>query len=148
MEDKVMLPSVFTKQFPSVFSRFFDDDIFDWSSRHYSNTNTTLPSVNIKENTDDYTVEMAAPGLKKEDFKVELDNDVLTIACEKEEQKEEQSKYSKQEFCYLSFSRSFTLPSTVKNDAIKASYKDGILSVVIPKKEEAKPLPPKTITIA
>ncbi len=143
-----MLPTVLSKQFPSVFSRFFDnDDMFDWSNRHFSETNTTLPSVNIKENDDDYLVEMAAPGLKKGDFKIELNNDVLTISCEKNSCDDNKEKYSKQEFCYLSFSRSFTLPSTAKSEAIKAGYKEGILSVTIPKKEEAKPKPARLIEI-
>ncbi len=73
----------FSNQLPSLFDRFFDDNIFDWSNRNFSTTNTTLPSVNIKENNDGFEVEMAAPGLNKKDFKVELNNDLLTISCEK-----------------------------------------------------------------
>lgn len=144
-----MLPTRFSGATPSLFDRFFNDDIFDWSNRNFSSTNTTLPSVNIKENTDEFEVEVAAPGLKKDDFKLELNNDVLTISSEKkEENKKEAKHYSKQEFSYQSFSRSFTLPVTVERDKISAKYKDGILHISIPKLEEAKPKPPKQISIS
>jgi HSP20 family protein len=115
---------------PAV-SRFFDDDwdtLFDWTSRHFSNTDTTLPSVNVKEEDDAFTVEMAAPGMKKKDTK---------------------ASYTRREFSYRSFHRAFNLNNQVVDDAkIKASYQDGILSIVIPKKEEAKPKAPKVITIS
>ncbi len=144
-----MLPRKFQNTtVPSFFDRFFNDDMFDWSTRHFSNTNTTIPSVNIKENDDAFEVEMAAPGLKKDDFKIELENDVLTVSCEKKEEKNETKKrFSKQEFSYQSFSRSFTLPNTVKHEQISAKYDDGILNINIPKTEEAKPKPPKQISI-
>jgi HSP20 family protein len=73
----------FSNQFPSVFDRFFDNELFDWSNRNFSNTNTTLPSVNIKESTEGFEVELAAPGLEKNDFKIELNHDLLTISSEK-----------------------------------------------------------------
>ncbi len=140
----------FSNQFPSLFDRFFDSDMFDWSNRHYSNTNTTLPSVNIKEDNDAYHVEMAVPGFEKKDFKIELNNDLLTISSEKRDEKEakEGDNYSKREFSYQSFCRSFTLPATVENEKIKAKYDKGILHIDIPKREEAKPLPPKVIAIS
>ena len=79
----------FNPQLPSLFDRFFDTELFDWANRHFSATNTTMPSVNILETEDHFEVEVAAPGLKKSDFKVQLDRDVLTILSEKRDEKEE-----------------------------------------------------------
>ena len=73
----------FTNQLPSVFDRFFEGDLFDWSNRNFSVTNTTLPSVNIKQNAEEFIVEVAAPGFEKADFKLEVRNDLLTISSEK-----------------------------------------------------------------
>ncbi|VAW17776.1 Small heat shock protein [hydrothermal vent metagenome] len=140
----------FSNQFPSLFNRFFEDDLFDWSNRNFSSTNTTLPSVNIKENPEGFEVEMAAPGLEKSDFKIELNNDVLTISSEKkvEDETKEGEQFTKREFSYQSFSRSFTLPVTANSEKINAKYENGILTVLIPKKEEAKPKPVKQIAIS
>ncbi len=139
----------FSNQMPSVFDRFFENDMFDWSNRNFSNTNTTLPAVNIKEDDDGFEVEMSAPGLDKKDFKIELNNSVLTISSEKEVENEtkEGQQFTRKEFSYQSFSRSFTLPETVEGEKIKAKYENGVLSVSIPKKEEAKPKPVKQIEI-
>ena len=139
----------FSNQMPSVFDRFFENDMFDWSNRNFSNTNTTLPAVNIKEDKDGFEVEMSAPGLDKKDFKIELNNSVLTISSEKEVENEtkEGQQFTRREFSYQSFSRSFTLPETVEGEKIKAKYENGVLSVSIPKKEEAKPKPVKQIEI-
>lgn len=131
----------FQDQLPSLFDRFFENDLFDWTTRNFSNTNTTLPSVNIKEDQDGYEVEMAAPGFGKQDFKVELNNNVLTISSEKklENETSEGQRFTRQEFSFQSFSRSFTLPDSVESDKIVAHYENGILKVEIPKKEETKP---------
>jgi HSP20 family protein len=139
----------FSDQFPSVFNRFFENDLFDWSTRNFSDTNTTLPSVNIKEDTNGFEVDMAAPGFEKKDFKIELLNNLLTISSEKkvETETKEGQQFTRQEFSYQSFSRSFTLPNTVEGEKIMAKYENGILKVVIPKKEEAKPKPVKQIEI-
>lgn len=139
----------FSDRLPSLFDRFFENDLFDWSSRNYSNTNTTLPSVNIKESPEEFEVEVAAPGLNKNDFKIELDHDLLTISSEKEVENEtkEGQHFSLREFSYQSFSRSFTLPSTADSEKIGAKYDNGILRIVIPKKEEARPKPARTIEI-
>ena len=139
----------FSNRYPSLFDRFFENDMFDWSNKNYSVTNTTLPSVNIKEDADRYEVEVAAPGFSKGDFKIEQDNDVLTISSEKKVDKEtkDEERFTKREFSYQSFSRSFTLPVTVVNEKITAKYENGILKVFIPKKEEAKPKPIKKLTI-
>ncbi len=135
--------------FPSIFDRFFDGEAFDWSNRNFSNTNTTLPSVNIKENQDAFTVELAAPGFEKGDFKIELNNNLLTISSEKkvENETKEGEYFTKREFSYQSFSRSFTLPNLADGEKIAANYENGILSVAIPKKEEAKPKPARMIEI-
>ena len=128
----------FNRNYPSLFDRFFDNDMFDFSTRNFSSTNTTLPSVNIKESNQDYVVEVAAPGLEKSDFKIELNRNVLTVSSEKQVENEtkEGEQFTRREFSYQSFSRSFTLPEIADGDKIAAKYENGILSVSIPKKEE------------
>lgn len=137
------------------FPRFFDDvftkDLSEWGSGNNSATNTTLPSVNIIENNDGFTVEMAAPGMSKKDFHIELDNDLLTISSQKELSNElkEGDQYTCREFSYQSFKRSFKLSKNVVDASkIKAKYENGVLRMMIPKKEEAKALPPRQIAIS
>jgi HSP20 family protein len=139
----------FSNQLPSMFDRLFEGDLFDWSNRNFSITNTTLPSVNIKENADAFTVEVAAPGLEKSDFKLELNHDLLSISSEKKMEKEtkDEEHFTKREFSYQSFCRSFTLPNTADGEKIEAVYENGILKVSIPKREESKPKPARTIEI-
>jgi HSP20 family protein len=139
----------FQDQFPSMFNRFFENDLFDWTTRNFSNTNTTLPSVNIREDENGFEVDMAAPGFEKKDFRIELINNLLTISSEKkvETETKEGQQFTRQEFSYQSFTRSFTLPNTVEGEKIQAKYENGILKVAIPKKEEAKPKPVKQIEI-
>ncbi len=134
---------------PQVFDDFFTRDFFDWGARNFSLTNTTVPAVNVFENNDEFIVEVAAPGMDKKDFKIELDNEVLTISSEKEMEDEvDNGQYSRREFSYQSFQRSFRLPKSVVDDAkIKAKYQDGILRVLIPKREEAKAQPPRKIAV-
>ncbi len=99
----------------------------------------TVPAVNIVENNNDYKVTVAAPGLKKSDFKIDVDGNVLNISAETEEKKKEkEEKYTREEYNYSSFSRSFTLPDDVSKEKIEASYADGVLKLILPKKEEAK----------
>ena len=138
-----------SNQVPSLLDRFFDGEMFDWANRNFSNTNTTLPSVNIKENADAFTVEVAAPGFDKSDFKLELNHNTLTISSDKKVEKEtkEGEFFTKREYSYQSFIRSFTLPQIADGERIEASYENGILTVGIPKKEEAKPKPARTIEI-
>jgi HSP20 family protein len=135
----------------NLFDDFFTRDLNNWGMNNHSITNTTIPAVNISETADNYEVEMAAPGMNKEDFKVELDGNRLTITCEKEtktEQNEEQ-RYTRKEFSYQSFQRTFQLPKDVVDaDKIMAKYENGLLQLLIPKKEEAKQKPPRTIQIA
>jgi HSP20 family protein len=139
----------YSNQMPSFLDRFFEGDMFDWSNRNYSRTNTTLPSVNIKENADAYEVEVAAPGFDKSDFKLEINHDLLTISSEKrvENETKEGEQYTKREFSYQSFCRSFSLPQTADGERIVANYENGILRISIPKKEEAKPKPARMIEI-
>lgn len=108
------------------------------------------PSVNIVENAESFSIDVAAPGLSKEDFKIDLNNRVLTISSEKSEQKseEKQGKIHLMEFSYGSFSRSFSLPTSVNADKVGASYKDGVLTVLLPKREEAKEMPARQISIS
>ena len=138
--------------FPSwsnFFNDFFDKDMTDWSNRHFSDTNTTLPAVNIKENQDEFNVEMAIPGMEKQDFKINLENNVLCISSEKKSEiEQDEGQFTRKEFSYQSFSRSFTLPESADDGKIKAKYENGILKISIPKKEEAKPKPPKVIDIS
>ncbi len=108
-----------------------------------------VPSVNIRESEEGFMLDLAAPGLKKEDFKVNLDNNVLTISSEQKNENEEKSeKYTRKEFFYSSFSRSFTLPKTIDLDKIKADYNNGILSLSLPKREDAKVAVNREIAIA
>lgn len=139
----------FSNQLPSLFDRFLENDLFDWSNRNFSKTNTTLPSVNIKEDDEGFEVEVSAPGFDKKDFNIELNNSMLTISSEKkvEDETKEGQQFTRREFSYQSFSRSFNLPETVEHEKIEAKYENGILRLSIPKKEEAKPRPSKQIEI-
>lgn len=134
---------------PSFLDNFFSRDLMDWSNSNFSSTNSTLPAVNIRETDESFMIEVAAPGLSKENFKVNLDRDRLEISSElKKEKNESDQKYSRREFSYQSFQRSFTLPEgTVDGDKISAKYTDGILFVTIPKREEVKPKPARAIEI-
>jgi HSP20 family protein len=139
----------FSNQMPSLIDRFFNDDLFDWSLQNFSNTNSNLPAVNIKEKDDAFEIEMAAPGFNKEDFKIELNNNLLSISSEKKTENEtkENERFTRREFSYQSFMRSFTLPNSIEGEKINAKYENGILNIHIPKKEEAKVKPVKQIEI-
>ena len=132
--------------------RFFDDFFTKDLDRFYDGTDTNVPAVNVKEDENEFRVEVAVPGFKKEDFKVELDKDVLTIATEQEEnheEEDEQGRYVKREFRYHAFRRSFRLPeNVVDGDKINARYEAGILHLALPKREEVKPKPARLIDIA
>ena len=143
-----MLPSLKTSNaWPSLVEEFFNNDVFP---RFFeSESRRSLPAVNIVESKDDYRIELAAPGLNKEDFKINLDNRVLTVSSEKEEKQESDGdKVMRKEFSYYSFSRSFTLPETVNAEKITANHKDGILHIMIPKRDEAKVKPSRDIKIS
>ncbi len=110
------------------------------------------PAVNITESKSGYNLELAAPGLQKKDFKIDVNGNLLTISAEKEEKKEEkkdekEEKYTRKEYNYSSFSRSFTLPEVVLQDKIEATYDGGILKLTLPKNEKAAEKNSKTIAI-
>src|SRR5688500_9605041 len=136
---------------PSLLNDFFTDDWFDSSLANWRSAGTTLPAVNVKESNDNFQIEVAAPGMTRDDFKVELDNNVLTISSQVEDNREEtdkNGKYTRREFSYQSFQRSFSLPeSKVDGGKITAKYTDGILHVTVPKREEAKVKPARQITV-
>jgi len=141
----------FLNPLPMLFDDFFNRDLFGWSNSNFSNTNTTMPAGNIKETAENYEVEVAAPGMSKNDFKVELDGNVLTISSERTSKNEENDneRYARKEFSYQSFQRTFTLQKDVVDiDKIQAKYENGLLHLLIPKKEEAKQKPPKLIHIS
>ena len=138
-------------QMPLLFDDIFNRDIFNWGSSNFSNTNTTIPAVNIKETPENFQVEVAAPGMTKKDFKIELDGNMLSISSEKTNEREdnENEKYSRKEFSYQSFYRTFNLSKDVVDvDKIQAKYENGLLQLLIPKKEEAKQKPPRLIQIS
>jgi len=138
-------------QAPHLFDDFFKRDIFNWSLSNYSDTNTTIPAVNIKETADNYEVQVAAPGMTKSDFNVELEGNTLTISSEKqyEKEQEEDFRYTAKEFSYQSFSRTFTLQKeVVDTEKISATYENGMLNLTIPKKEEARYKGPRRIEIS
>ena len=136
---------------PMMFDDIFSRDIFNFNQSNFSETNTSLPAANIIESPEGYALELAAPGMSKKDFKVQLDGNMLTISSERknEETVKDGEKAVRTEFSYQSFQRSFELPkSVVESEKISAKYEDGVLKLMIPKREEAKPKPPKLIEIA
>jgi HSP20 family protein len=130
--------------FPSLMNELFVPDWFGGKDNF-----SMLPAVNIMENEKDFTLELSVPGRKKEDFNIEIDDNVLTISSEvKSEEETTEKNYTRKEFGYSSFKRSFTLPDTVNADAIEANYENGILTFVLPKKEEALPKPKRMIELS
>ena len=131
-----------------LFNNFLEDFFDDrWLSP--ANSHFTMPAVNISENSDIFKIEVAAPGFNKEDFNLNVENDVLTISSEKQHEEEKEGENtSRREFLYGAFQRSFTLPKTVDSDKIKANYENGVLKIAIPKKEESKVKPPRKINIS
>lgn len=131
-----LLEDIFNRDLPSVFTSNF-------------NNGFSMPKVNIKETADDFEVEMAVPGLKKSDFNIDIDNQVLSISTEtKEENEHKEENYTRKEFGYSSFKRTFTLPESVNDENIHATYNEGILKILLPKKEEAKQKPARSIKIS
>ena len=127
-----------------MFQNFLDSDFNDFFSRRFSD-----PAANIIENPESFQLDLAAPGMKKDDFKIHLENNILTISSEMEDEKQEEGKnYTRKEFSYGSFTRSFTLPKIIDLEKIRADYENGILKVLLPKKEESKLEIKKEIKIA
>jgi HSP20 family protein len=141
-----------SESLPSVFNDFFRpwESLFDLNGGSLLNTlnPVSIPSVNIVENKDNYEVSLAAPGMKKDDFKIDIDSNTLTVSAEKEEKKEEKDeRYTRKEYNYSSFSRSFSLPDWVNKDKIDASYENGLLKLILPKTEEAKRIASRHIAV-
>ena len=136
---------------PSIFDRFFEGDMMDWNVADYSAFNSTLPAVNIKEGKKEFEIEVAAPGMNKEDFRLNYEGGRLTISSERKNEKEEKEgeKVTRREFSYQAFRRSFNVPEDViAVDKISASYKNGILQISLPRREEVIPAAPKQIKIS
>lgn len=134
----------------NLLSSFLNDEFMNWPASNWERNKGFSPAVNISENKDSFQVDLVAPGFEKEDFKVELEDDVLTISAEvKHEEEKTEKNFTRKEFSMRSFKRSFRLTEEkINQENIKASYKNGVLSLELPKKEEAKPLPVRTISIA
>ena len=135
------------ERMPSVF-----DDIFkpwnEWFEGGLWGRTMQVPAVNITEQKDNYLVSLAAPGLKKDDFKIDVDGNMLTISSEKEETKEEKDKkFTRKEYNYSSFSRSFSLPEEINKEKIEAYYEDGVLKITLPRREEARKTTAKHISV-
>ena len=130
-----------------LFDNLFGKDINDIFTPAFAGLNN-VPAANIVENENGFRLEIAAAGLKKEDFKLHLENNVLTVSAKVEKTNEESNeKFTRKEFGYQSFSRAFTLPNSANSEQIVANYVDGILKVEIPKKEEAKAKEPRQIEV-
>ncbi|MDX1602250.1 MAG: Hsp20/alpha crystallin family protein [Salinimicrobium sediminis] len=126
---------------PSIFDDMFKTDWMDNGNNGMSRIGTSVPAVNIAENDESFTLEVAAPGMSKKDFNLELDNGVLTISSEvkkEDEKKENGGRFTRREFSYTSFKRAFSLPETVDPEKISAKYNEGVLKIELPKREDAK----------
>ena len=131
-----MLPTITRRDFrPFYMGSIFDDDFFPVMS----NRSSSLPAVNIREDEKRFILDLAVPGIEKKDLKIDINQDVLTVSSETKNETEDNSDgYKRKEFNYTSFSRSFQIPENVNREKIEANYKDGILSVSLPKLEEEK----------
>jgi HSP20 family protein len=139
------IPSLFnTTRSWDLMQDFFEDSF----SENPGNIGRTLPAVNISENNNELVIEVAAPGMQKKDFNIETNNNQLIVRYKKEMKDEKKDvNHWRKEFGFESFERSFALPSTVESDQVNATYTDGILRIVVPKKEEARRKPAKTIEV-
>jgi HSP20 family protein len=130
----------------SLLSDFFDDERFFGSPWL---TGRSLPAVNIKENDKSYEIEVAAPGYDKKDFNISIDNGLLTVSAEKREEKEKkEDNYTRREFGFSSFSRSFNLPTNINDEHVDAKYTDGVLKLTIEKKQESNGKARKAISVS
>ena len=141
-----MLAKIKNYSNPTFWDDYFNDFV---PSRYYGRNYATTPAVNIIEEDKEFRIDIAVPGLEKEDFTIKLEDDVLSISSEsKEENKEDSNRYTRQEFYYGSFCRSFRLNDSIDKNKINAKHKEGILTVTLPKKKEALKQGPKQITIS
>ncbi|MFN8240841.1 MAG: Hsp20/alpha crystallin family protein [Bacteroidales bacterium] len=146
MEDKAMLPMITRRSYkPFLWSSLFDDDFFSSLPQR----STSLPAVNIREDEKSFTLDLAVPGMEKKDLKIEINEDVITISSERKDEKEDNTdSFKRREFSYSSFCRSFYLPENVNKEKIEANYKDGILTVTLPKETEEKTKLSRQVNIA
>jgi HSP20 family protein len=136
--------------FPSVntlVDDFFSKNLFDWNGRNRDVFQSTRPLANIQETPKEFVIELAAPGLKKDDFKIELTNNILQVSCEKPSKKESEQNYFRKEFKYEDFVRKFALPEAINDQKILAKYTDGILTIELVKKEITAPKAVKKIAV-
>lgn len=124
--------------FTTLWDDFFNKDLLDWNQFNFTGQGNTMPGVNVKETEKEFLVEMAVPGMKKEDFNVKIDNNLLTVSSEKKDEsseKDKEGRYIRREFSYQSFQRAFSLPENCDKESIDASYANGILHISIAKKQ-------------
>jgi HSP20 family protein len=141
-----MLPTITRRSFrPFYMPNLFDDDFFSVAPAR----NNSMPAVNIREDEKFYNLDLAVPGIDKQDLKIDINEDVLTISSESKNEKEENREgYKRKEFSYSSFCRSFYIPENVNKEKIEANYRDGVLAVSLPKQEEEKTKVSRQVTIA
>lgn len=138
---------VYHPMYSHLLNKKFSKDYSNCEPVSYNN-NRTSPAVNIFETEDQFEMIVAAPGMSKKDFNIKIDNDLLIISADIQDENEETNKYSRREYNYKSFERRFRLPKDIVNTGeISAKYENGELFISIPKKEEAKDLPPRDIVI-
>jgi len=145
------------QRFPSIVENFLNRELNGYYPGQLATANAfaSMPAVNVAEDQESFHIEVAVPGMKKEDFKINLNNNRLTVSAQQEVQKEQETntenktpKYVRREFSYSTFQRTFSLPKSVNGDKVEATYTDGILHIALPKREEAKEKPAREITIA
>jgi HSP20 family protein len=135
------------ERMPFVFDDFFKP-WNEWFEGGLTGRMMNIPAVNITEHKNEYLVSLAVPGMKKDDFKIDIDGNMMTISSEKEESKEEkEKKFTRKEYNYSSFSRTFTLPEEINKEKIEAKYDDGVLKIALPRREEVKKLTAKHIAV-
>jgi HSP20 family protein len=135
--------------FPASVSDFFNTDIFNFNNDFFRLTTNLTPSVNVSETDKEFKIELAAPGLEKKDFKLSVENGILTVSSEKQSEKTEEKKnYWRKEFSYNQFSRSFQLPENSVSEKLDAKYDNGILNIIVPKKEVTASNPKKEFKVS
>ncbi len=146
-----MLARINRSYAPAYWDDFFNDSFFNGASPASTGCKNTSPAVNVSEEDNYFRIEVAAPGIAREDFEIKLENEVLTISLEEKEEKEENEengrKYLRREFSFKAFKRSFQLPETVDAENIKANHDLGILTIELPKKEEVLQKAPRKIAV-
>ncbi|MEO1049169.1 MAG: Hsp20/alpha crystallin family protein [Bacteroidota bacterium] len=135
-------------EMPSMFSGFFDDDNF-FNRNFRDSMISTVPAANVFESDTAFQIELAVPGMTKEDFNVNIENGSLIVSAEsKQEVEEKEDQATRKEFSYSAFTRTFVMPESVNTEKIKAKYEDGLLKLTLPKREEAKQVPKRQIDIS